>query len=281
MAISLPSSSRVTVDDEATIERSSRSGHVLARVPGHRGPVLPGGQVDDREELLGHGQQRARGDLGSAVLAGPGVLLLDGLAHRRDSAPDELLGHRDLFRFEGGQGRVPVGGRRGQPAGIVPTAGLPPTGPGRAGPATGTTIGTGGAGLATVPPGTVAASPFVAIVPRPAVRSSRSGPTGAVAGTVRSLVAAALGLGCQYHIDVRSPLWGPDDLDPLDGPGSGFALGSQQRGHRRPVQGGLDLGRGAQSPPRSRPGPTPRRVFPAAAWRRRHATSRWSPPSGW
>ena len=57
LARARPSSSRMTVREAATTARSSRRRYSLPCGLGHRGPVLPVGQLDDRQQLLGHGQE--------------------------------------------------------------------------------------------------------------------------------------------------------------------------------------------------------------------------------
>ena len=200
------------------------------------------------QELLGHGQQGAGGDLGPAVGPGPGVLLLDGLADRRDAAAEELLGHRELLGLEGGQGGVAVGGRGGQPAGLSRPPGLPCR---RAGP--GRSAGGGrrrsrradsAAGFACRSSPTA-----VAVVPRglavAADRCDRArGRTGRRAPSRdRRVASSRRRLDLEARTTLTSgPRWGVPRTSILSPGGSRLALRGEQGGHRGAVQGGLDLG---------------------------------------
>ena len=216
---------------------------VLSGVPGHGGTVLPCGQVDDRPEFLGHGHQWRLGHLGATLGPGARVLLLDGLTHGRDPTAQELLGHRQLLGPELGQCGVAVDGRRRRTAvaALGPLAAAT-TGPGRAGPPGATRGATGR--RRTLPAASLTTGGTVTVGPRAsgtvAAWTATRGPAGAVP-VVPVVVAAALALSGEDDVDVGALLWRTDDLDPVDGPGLGLALGCEECGHRGAIECGLDL----------------------------------------
>ena len=84
------------------------------------GPVPPFGGFQPGQKLFGHGDQLVR--VGRRAPLGCGLLPFEvqGRAHRRDSAPENLLGHRLLLRGQRVHHGLPVGRAGVQPPG--PTA---------------------------------------------------------------------------------------------------------------------------------------------------------------
>ncbi len=255
---------------------------VLAGHLCHRGAVLPVGQADGGEELVGHGQQCIGGHRGLSGRLGGRVLGVDGLAHRLQTAAQELFGHGDLLGSQRRQHGVAVdgGGRHhGTLAACRATVAVtrtPTAGPARAAPATWPvrTLSSLGA-LAAVGTLTPVLTRTAGTVGTPAA------PAAAVPAIAIVVVTAPLPRsGGEDHRNVRCPLGGALDLDPTLGllrRTSGLGRGERQdldaletRPRRR---------RAARNRPSRLRAPARRRRCPWAGARPRRARSRIRRPS--
>ncbi len=245
----MPSSSRVTVEDEATIDRSSRRGTSL---PAVRATEARSFQV---AKLISGSSCSAMASSGPGVTSGRlsarARSFCSSMAWRTAGMPPRRIcsATGSCSGLQGGERRIAERRRRGRSPRIVTSTRLPTTGPGR-------TVALPGRSALRSPPAGGGPGSGAGILPRPPARARifarppagalAPGPTvgrtpGTVAGAV-AVVAVALGLGGQHDVDVGAPLGCPDDLDAPGALAVALDLHRQERRHRGPVQRGLDLG---------------------------------------
>ena len=210
------------------------SGHDRAQVAqvelveigrGRFGPVEPLGHTDLGQQLLGQSEQAARLDLGLAGRLQLGVLLLQGLANRRDATAQHLLSDHLVVIGQGGQQGRAVGAAGPQALRLRTGGQLGYRRPRRAGRSVAT--GAAVAGGCTVGPraaGPVATGPVAtgpdATRTAGAARAATavavgSGPAGSVGPVATVTVVTAGSAGSQHLGDGFERPAGADQFEPL------------------------------------------------------------------
>lgn len=85
---------------------------------GSFGPVAPFGGAQRREQFFGEGNERAGFDLGFGLGPQRGVLLVDGLAYRRNAPTQYVLRHRPVLGGQFGQDPLTVLATGAEPLGL-------------------------------------------------------------------------------------------------------------------------------------------------------------------